>query len=97
EWLPDRQGKQESQDPERVALVFAFAGQQGQPQEAESRGRTPRGDGRILEVLTAGHQGLLIGGGGEEAALRRISEPVDDLVRQHDRLAVKPGLKGRLI
>ena len=48
EWMAHGEGEQEPQHPQRVALVAALAGDQGQAQQTERRGRVAGWDRRVL-------------------------------------------------
>src|SRR6201999_1581702 len=78
---------QEPDHAHRRVLVARIAGQPGEAQQTE-RGRRGAGrDRRVLELLAARDQRLVVVGGGEEAAALGVGEALQDRVRERARLA----------
>ena len=88
---------QQPQLPQRGVLVPRLAGQARQPQQAERGGRAAGRDRRVLELLAAGDQRLVVGRGGEEAAALGVGEAVEDLVGERARLGEPARVEGRLV
>ena len=65
---------EQAQLAERGVLVARLAGQGREPQQAERGGRAARRDRRVLEVLAARDERLVVVGGREEAAALAVGE-----------------------
>ena len=93
-------GRDRVQQPDqrqRGVLVARLAGHARQPQQAEAAAEAPDGDRGVLEVLAAGDQAGVVGGGGEEAAALRVVEALQDRLGELDRAREPARVERRLV
>src|SRR6185503_19833249 len=93
-------GRGSVQDPEylyRRALERTVAGERVELQQRVRGRRAPRRDRVLLEASRSHDQGLVVGGGVEEAAALFITEPLTEVLGQAPRLDEPACLERRLV
>src|SRR5580658_7066008 len=88
---------EQAEHPDGLVLVALLAGEESEAKQAEGGRRVPGGDGRVVEILAAGGEALVVVGGGEEAAVLGVGEVIDRRFGERRRLAVPALLERRLV
>jgi hypothetical protein len=82
---------------DRRVLVARVTGQPREAQQPERGRRAAARYRRVLQLLAARDQLLVVGRGGEEAASLRVGETVEDLLGQRARLVEPARVECRLV